>query len=215
MNPAITPNGALPSDVPLTVFAGDGPVYGHRNPHPQNQYELHVHIDGAPGPFAIAKAKINMQTVSPACALYHAFPGSAWAPRATVPLIMEKISDTTYRTIFATDSLINEAYWHGKPACEWEFVAVGVFFKATGADGETGFNHFIDAKDLDSGKPVTSHFWRGYYPALTDLGSLDSFSTHGNSDIQQIKSEYRNNLFRIRKAHAAYGVAGVIFIYKA
>lgn len=193
MNPAITPNGAVPSDVELMVFDGDGPVYGHRKPNPQHRYELNVTIADAPGPFSLARASVSLYAQNSACAIYHALPGASFEPHAFVPVPLERVSDSHYRATFATDPLINEAYWTGKPPCEWEFGSIRVFFQATGADGETGFNHSMDFKELALGKPVTRYFWKGGYP--DDAHS--NFADSGFSSPKKFKPELQGQLFSI------------------
>ena len=119
------------------------------------------------------------------------------APDGVVPFSLTRISDTEYRGTFATDPLVDEVFWEGRPACEWEFVAVGFGFSATGAEGETGFSGSLDAKELTSGQPVKRYYWKGHYPKLADMGSLDSFSTDGSKNVGEIQPKMRDNLFTI------------------
>ena len=198
MQNPMTKMAAASADVPVIAFKGDGPVYAHRNPHPRHVYELTIQIENAPGEFKSSSASISMSAKSSACAPVHGFPiGAAAVPSAFFNFPLEKISDTQYRGYFATDPLVNESYWHGKPPCEWEFIAVGFGFSATGAEGETGFNGDIDAKELASGRPVKRYYWKGHYPKLADMGSLDSFSTDGSKNVGEIQPKMRDNLFTI------------------
>ena len=198
MQNPMTKMAAASADVPVIAFKGDGPVYAHRNPHPRHVYELTIQIENAPGEFKSSSASISMSAKSSACAPVHGFPiGAAAVPSAFFNFPLEKISDTQYRGYFATDPLVNESYWHGKPPCEWEFIAVGFGFSATGAEGETGFNGDIDAKELASGQPVKRYYWKGHYPKLADMGSLDSFSTDGSKNVGEIQPKIRDNLFTI------------------
>ena len=133
MQNPMTKMAAASADVPVIAFKGDGPVYAHRNPHPRHVYELTIQIENAPGEFKSSSASISMSAKSSACAPVHGFPiGAAAVPSAFFNFPLEKISDTQYRGYFATDPLVNESYWHGKPPCEWEFIAVGFGFSATG-----------------------------------------------------------------------------------
>ena len=198
MQNSITPNGGTPSDILLNVFSGDGPVYGHRKKHPQHVYEITIRIDDAPGPFSSFGASVSMQGKNPACGVPHGFPaGTIMAPDGVVPFSLTRISDKEYRGTFATDPLVDEVFWEGRPACEWEFVAVGFGFSATGAEGETGFSGSLDAKELASGQPVKRYYWKGHYPKLADMGSLDSFSTDGSKNVGEIQPKMRDNLFTI------------------
>ena len=198
MQNPMTKMAAASADVPVIAFKGDGPVYAHRNPHPRHVYELSIQIENAPGEFKSSSASISMSAKSSACAPVHGFPiGAAAVPSAFFNFPLEKISDTQYRGYFATDPLVNESYWHGKPPCEWEFIAVGFGFSATGAEGETGFSGDIDAMELASGRPVKRYYWKGHYPKLADMGSLDSFSTDGSKNVEEIQPKMRDNLFSI------------------
>ena len=194
MQNSITPNGGTPSDIRLNVFSGDGPVYGHRKKHPQHVYEITIRIDDAPGPFSSFGASVSMQGKNPACGVPHGFPaGTIMAPDGVVPFLLTRISDTEYRGTFATDPLVDEVFWEGRPACEWEFVAVGFGFSATGAEGETGFSGSLDAKELASGRPVKRYYWKGGYPRSIS----DNFPDGGQTSIEKFKPEIRNNLFTI------------------
>ncbi|WP_374494053.1 hypothetical protein [Brachymonas sp.] len=198
MQNPMTKMAAASADVPVIAFKGDGPVYAHRNPHPRHVYELIIQTDEAPGAFNGSYASISMTAKSSACAPVHGFPiGAASIPSAFVEFPLKKISDTQYRGYFATDLLVDESYWTGKPPCEWDFVAISFSLSATGADKETGFNGSIDAKELASGQPVKRYYWKGHYPKLADMGSLDSFSTDGSKNVGEIQPKMRDNLFTI------------------
>ena len=194
MQNPMTKMAAASADVPVIAFKGDGPVYAHRNPHPRHVYELIIQTDEAPGAFNGSYASISMTAKSSACAPVHGFPiGAASIPSAFVEFPLKKISDTQYRGYFATDLLVDESYWTGKPPCEWDFVAVSFSLSATGADKETGFNGSIDAKELASGQPVKRYYWKGGYPRSIS----DNFSDGGQTSIEKFKPEIRNNLFTI------------------
>ena len=64
---------------------------------------------------------------------------------------------------------------------------------ATGADGETGFNHLLWAKELEQGEPVTSYYRKAFYPK-TDM---TVFSTLGNKDIEWFQAKSSDDLFGI------------------
>ena len=189
----ITANGAVPSDIPLNVFEGDGPVYAHRKSKPEHTYELTMSIENAPGLFEFVRGRVTVQAKNDACAPVQPISGVQIAPRVILPLEIKKISDTEYRCVFHADPLLNEAYWKNHPPCEWEFTAVGVLLKATGADEETGFNHALWSDELDKGLPIKHHFWNGFYRE----SSMKGFSTSGNKDIEVFKPEFRNDLFSI------------------
>ena len=194
MQNPMTKMAAASADVPVIAFKGDGPVYAHRNPHPRHVYELIIQTDEAPGAFNGSYASISMTAKSSACAPVHGFPiGAASIPSAFVEFPLKKISDTQYRGYFATDLLVDESYWTGKPPCEWDFVAVSFSLSATGADKETGFNGSIDAKELTSGWPVRRYYWKGGYPRSIS----DNFPDGGQTSIEKFKPEIRNNLFTI------------------
>lgn len=196
----ITPNGAVSSDIPLSVYAGDGPIYGHRKAQPQHVYEITIKIEGTPGPFASFGASVSVQGKSDACGIPHGFPsGGQLAPNTVVPFELKRVSDTEFRGTFATDPLVDEVFWQDRPACEWMFVATSYSysFSATAAKQDTGFSGSVNQSDLASGQPLKRYYWKGNYPKLADMESLESFSTDGSKDIQQIRPERRNDLFTI------------------
>ena len=198
MQNPMTKMAAASADVPVIAFKGDGPVYAHRNPHPRHVYELTIQIENAPGEFKSSSASISMSAKSSACAPVHGFPiGAAAVPSAFFNFPLEKISDTQYRGYFATDPLVNESYWHGKPPCEWEFIAVGFGFSATGAEGETGFNGDIDAQELAGDRPVKRYYRKSIYPKHPEIGDLKGYADIGHKSPEQFSPENRNNLFSI------------------
>ena len=191
--PAVTANGAVPSDIPLNVFEGDGPVYAHRKPKPERTYELIMTIGDAPGPFKVIEGDVTVQAKSDACAPIQPISGAQIGPRVILPIALQKISNNEYKAIFHADPLVDEAFWENYPACEWAFTAVSVFLKATGADGETGFNHEIWAKELGDDLPIKKYFWKKRYPR----SGIDNFPDGGGKTIDEFKPEVRKELFSI------------------
>ncbi|MGC9561718.1 hypothetical protein [Brachymonas sp. M4Q-1] len=194
---SITPNGAVPSDVLVYGRSNDASaVYGHRNPHPQDWYEMSIKIENAPGAFNRFKATVSLEPKNMTCGTSE---GPAWnkrlaLPSATVSTEMQKISETEFRVRFAKDILVNESYWAGKPPCEWRMISVDAWFAATGADGETAFNISPDTAEIPVDKPMKRYYWKGGYPR----SESDNFQDIGmDSPEKSSKPEVRSNLFTI------------------
>jgi hypothetical protein len=63
---------------------------------------------------------------------------------------LRKVAEGEYRGTLYVDRMLDEDYY-GRGVCKWEFTGAGAMLKATGAEEETRFLTFVDAKPLTEG----------------------------------------------------------------
>jgi hypothetical protein len=92
----------------------------------------------------------------------HIEPATGTAARITSqePVELRKVADGEYRGTLYVDRMLDEDYY-GRGVCKWEFTGAGAMLKATGAEEETRFLTFVDAKPLTEGEPIraTIRIW--------------------------------------------------------
>ncbi|UWU55505.1 hypothetical protein NDR96_10980 [Stenotrophomonas maltophilia] len=134
------------------------------NPSPRKAYELVLRLKDAPGDFAVVEG-VAQYDVTNEDQCGHIEPATGTAARITSqePVELRKVADGEYRGTVYIDRMLDEDYY-GRGVCKWEFTGAGAMLKATGAEGETRFLTFVEAKPLTEGSAHTLYYPDAAYP---------------------------------------------------
>lgn len=161
------------------------------NPAPGEAYATTVKVEGAPGPFQKVAWYANYE--APNCTFKpDKFLGYTITPMKSVPVEFTRVDETTFAGTFFLDAMLDEDYL-GKGVCNWQFKALTITLKATGAKEETQFFAGFADSDMAEKKPMTAYFWSGGYPRAT----IDEYWDYGFPNPDQFKPELRDELFKI------------------
>ncbi|MNC53437.1 hypothetical protein D3C75_1028450 [compost metagenome] len=123
-----------------------------------------LRLKDAPGDFAVVEGVAQYDVINEdQCG--HIEPATGTAARITSqePVQLRKVADGEYRGTLYVDRMLDEDYY-GRGVCRWEFSGAGAMLKATGAEGETRFLTFVDAKPLTDGSAHTLFYPEAAYP---------------------------------------------------
>lgn len=185
-----TPADPLASD----PVAGEGSPRAHRLAEPKRPYTVTLTVHGAPGPFKDFGATAQYDVSNRKCGKYNSDTGTRMRITANESFPIEKISDTEYRGRFYLDLMRDEDFF-GNGICHWEFTAIRIGLRATGASGETTFMPFAMKDSVSPGFSQTRYFWSGYYP-----GSRKpiQFSDSGDTSLDAVPADKKDEFFTIR-----------------
>lgn len=166
------------------------------NPSPRQAYALTLTLDKAPGAFGLVEAAAQYDISNEQeCGKIQPETGTAGRITSQENVALKKISDTEYRGTVYLDLMQDEDYY-GRGVCHWEFSGASVLLKATGAEEETRFLSFIEAKTVTAQQALTKYYWKDGYPR----SESKSFPDTGELGPEQFKPDIRDNLFTITLA---------------
>ncbi|HIE5094717.1 TPA: hypothetical protein ACXNC8_000721 [Stenotrophomonas maltophilia] len=162
------------------------------NPNPRKAYELVLRLKDAPGDFAVVEG-VAQYDVSNEDQCGHIEPATGTAARITSqePVQLRKITDGEYRGTVYLDRMLDEDYY-GRGVCRWQFSGAGAMLKATGAEGETRFLTFVDAKPLTEGSAHTLYYPDAAYPRAPLAAD---YPATGKSNPADYVAELQGKLF--------------------
>lgn len=148
-------------------------------------------VADAPGPLRLMSAGAFYQAD---CAyLLNRLEGAMAYPEQHIPIMFDRIDDTTYEGVLHLDAMVDEDYF-GNGLCRWRMVSFGATFRATGSAYETSFIPTLMLDDVTSGRPVTVHFWTMAYPREK---GLDGYRDFGEKSPTKFRPDLRDELFDI------------------
>ncbi len=166
------------------------------NPHPRRAFEITLTLKDAPGAFGLVQGGAQYDvTNEQECGRIQPETGTAGRITSQEDLVLKKVSDTEYRGTVYLDLMQDEDYY-GRGVCHWEFSGASVLLKATGAEAETRFLSFIDAKAVTAQQSLTKYYWRKGYPR----SESSSFPDTGEASPDSFKPELRDELFTLTLA---------------
>ena len=172
------------------------PVFLHQQSHPRQAYRIVMTIENPPGPFAQVEGSARYYVVNyQACGELSRIPGAEGVASRIdnqPEVSMERLSENTYAATVYADLMIDEDYY-GRGTCHWKFKYFSALLRATGDLKETRYLPYIEAEDIFSGRQVSWHFWKGYYPRANS----DDFSDNGQEDLSAVPIEKRNEFFQV------------------
>lgn len=173
------------------------------NPQPRRTYALVLAVGNAPGPFAHVQGVAQFDVSNEQeCGRIQPETGRAGRITSQEPIVLNPSGNGQYRGLFHLDQLQDEDYY-GRGVCQWQFTGAGVLLKATGAEQDTRFLAFVDARRLLAGEQVTLHYLRRDYPRAAPLAgatgsaAIDDFPATGEEDPDRYRPELRDQLFTL------------------
>ena len=164
------------------------------NPSPRKAYELVLRLKDAPGDFAVVEGVAQYDvTNEDQCGRIEPATGTAARITSQEPVELRKVAEGEYRGTLYVDRMLDEDYY-GRGVCKWEFTGAGAMLKATGAEEETRFLTFVDAKPLTEGGAHTL-----YYPDLVypKADRVPNFPASGEPDRSNYAADLQDKLFTI------------------
>ncbi|MBB3821654.1 S1 family peptidase [Xanthomonas cannabis] len=179
-------------DVQARDADGD-PIY-RKNPHPTQAYRITMTIEGAPGPFgSVSGTAFYDMKNRDECAPFDPSLGMSTKPKEDIiPIVFQKINDTTYVAIVYIDGMVDADYY-GKGVCRWDFGGLGASLKATGEKAETDFMPSLEKKYFVEGKSKATFFWSGGYPK----SKINDYPDTGEENAEKYSEPNRSSLFRV------------------
>ncbi|MCC4621016.1 hypothetical protein LL965_13290 [Xanthomonas cassavae CFBP 4642] len=166
------------------------------NPSPRKAFEVTLTLKDAPGAFGLVQGAAQYDVSNEAeCGKIQPETGTAGRITSQEDFALKKVSDTEYRGTVYLDLMQDEDYY-GRGVCHWEFSGASVMLKATGAEEETRFLSFIEAKTMTAQQPQTKYYWVKGYPR----SESKSFPDTGELSPEQFKPDIRDELFTITLA---------------
>lgn len=158
-----THSSATEATAAADVQAG-GRGLARLNPSPRKAYEVTLTLDKAPGAFGLVEAAAQYDVSNEQeCGRIQPETGTAGRITSQETVALKKISETEYRGTLYLDLMQDEDYY-GRGVCHWEFSGASVLLKATGAEEETRFLSFIEAKTVTAQQALTKYYWKDGYP---------------------------------------------------
>ncbi|MEA9607527.1 hypothetical protein QY702_14010 [Xanthomonas campestris pv. plantaginis] len=166
------------------------------NPNPRKAVEVTLTLKNAPGAFGLVQGAAQYDVSNEdACGKVQPETGTAGRITSQEDFALKKVSDTEYRGTVYLDLMQDEDYY-GRGVCHWEFTGASVMLKATGAEEETRFLSFIEAKTVTAQQTQTKYYWSKGYPR----SESKSFPDTGELSPEKFKADIRNELFTITLA---------------
>ncbi|MCC4606185.1 hypothetical protein HG421_00975 [Xanthomonas campestris pv. badrii] len=166
------------------------------NPSPRKAFEVTLTLKDAPGAFGLVQGAAQYDVSNEAeCGKIQPETGTAGRITSQEDFALKKVSDTEYRGTVYLDLMQDEDYY-GRGVCHWEFSGASVLLKATGAEEETRFLSFIEAKTVTAQQALTKYYWAKGYPR----SESKSFPDTGELSAEQFKPDIRDELFTITLA---------------
>ncbi|MEE7546918.1 hypothetical protein HF319_07680 [Xanthomonas sp. Kuri4-1] len=166
------------------------------NPSPRRAFEITLTLKDAPGVFGLVQGGAQYDvTNEQECGRIQPETGTAGRITSQEDFALKKVSDTEYRGTVYLDLMQDEDYY-GRGVCHWEFSGASVLLKATGAEAETRFLSFIDAKAVTAQQSLTKYYWSERYPR----SEMSDFPDMGELDTAKFKPEIRDKLFTLTLA---------------
>jgi len=167
----------------------------HRNPDPKQGWRLQVKVENAPGPLVMMRSGVGVFIHrNPCLPPPNTNPmGVSTRLSSGMSFPMERLDENTYSGVFFSDWVLDEDYF-GRGLCRWQFESAGVFFMATGAEGETQYIANIGFNELDDGLVKRLYYTKTAYPENPRMAG-DSKS--GYRDPNRYRPELRDDLFTI------------------
>ncbi|WP_311239425.1 MULTISPECIES: hypothetical protein [unclassified Xanthomonas] len=166
------------------------------NPSPRKAFEVTLTLKNAPGAFGLVQGAAQYDVSNEAeCGKIQPETGTAGRITSQEDFALKKVSDTEYRGTVYLDLMQDEDYY-GRGVCHWEFSGASVMLKATGAEEETRFLSFIEAKTVTAQQVSTEYYWSERYPR----SEMSNFPDMGKHAAEEFKPEIRDKLFTITLA---------------
>ncbi|MCW2035410.1 hypothetical protein FHR67_000209 [Xanthomonas arboricola] len=166
------------------------------NPNPRKAVEVTLTLKNAPGAFGLVQGAAQYDVSNEdACGKIQPETGTAGRITSQEDFALKKVSDTEYRGTVYLDLMQDEDYY-GRGVCHWEFSGASVMLKATGAEEETRFLSFIEAKTVTAQQASTEYYWSERYPR----SEMSNFPDMGKPNAEEFKPEIRDKLFTITLA---------------
>ncbi|MBB4132702.1 hypothetical protein [Xanthomonas sp. 3075] len=169
------------------------PVY-RKNPNPRQAYRITMTIEDAPGSFELVSGTAFYDmTNRDECAPFDPALGMSTKPKeAGVPVVFQKINNTSYTAMVYTDGMVDADYY-GKGICRWEFGGLAASLKATGVKAETDFMPSLEKKYFFESKSKETFFWSGGYPR----SKFDDYPDTGEESAEKYAEPNRSELFTV------------------
>ncbi|WP_075574960.1 hypothetical protein [Lysobacter antibioticus] len=166
-----------------------------QNPSPQDQYDLTIVVDNAPGPFASVQGAMqydisNRDCLPPAEGLSVA---QTTPISSFIPIALKRVNETTFEGIIALDGLVDEDYF-GHGVCHFRPIGPSFSLKATGASGETKFVASRWAEDFEFDPQGTTYYLRSSYPKHQ---KISDYPDVGAGSPEEYKESLRGDLFSV------------------
>jgi len=149
-------------------------------------------VRGAPGPFGKVVARGQYDVInSGECGYVQPATGTPMGMITSRDVPLEKVSDVEFKGRVYED-LLQDGNYYGRAQCRWGLTGLHVIFLATGAEGETEFQMFMDRASLVAGETQTDFFPGKIYPRVDDHPGYPAF---GASDVNKYTPKYREGAF--------------------
>lgn len=149
-------------------------------------------VRDAPGPFEKVVARAQYDVInSGECGYVQPATGTPIGMITSRDVPLEKVSDVELKGRVFEDLLLDGNYY-GRAQCRWGLTGLHVIFLATGAEGETEFQIFMDRADLAAGETQRLFYPGKDYPRTEGHAGYPAF---GVLDFNEYTPKYREGAF--------------------
>ncbi len=185
------------------------PAY-ERNPAPRQAYTVTARIQGAPGPFHLAKANVQYVIGPDQACMPAPEPISGASPtpdRYDFDVPVRKLSDTEYQFEVFLDGMVAKDYF-GRGVCGWRVEFASITFKPSAAEDGYWIRADLRHEQVVAQAPVPQYAKLGLYSALPPDPVLANESALDEKDFMTRYGTAPVDAFSITlQARAAGGVA--------
>ena len=153
---ANAPDAGVSGAAAMTTPTAVPDVRPSPNPAPRQRYVLDLRFSGLPGALTDIAATADFEVENRECVPYdysRAAGGVRLPPRHSVPLVLQRVDDTTYTATLHEDALLDEDYY-GLGVCRWALNTATVHFHSAA----THFVGGIDADRLAAEGAIVDHY---------------------------------------------------------